>query len=527
MNESYKLMESGLCSPPYDFIEDEQECANAAAGLQLPVEQAGTKTDPNAEPYGCFHVAQKNRLYFNLGGTKTYSANDKYRLSICKLGTSESEVSADDYYDAAAAAVAAASAATVDAEGSGSGSGSGSGTPTAHDTHALYAAVLAEAMVSKDGEEVIEDFGSGSGSGSVVDRSDLPYCTDGTLDYDETDVDCGGKCAACVGGKQCALDSDCVSELCQLDGTCAAVASGSGSGSGLAVPLTTMAILMPTSNPTLEPVFDSSQFTKEHLTGFITVLAAHLGIDPSNIYVCCITPIHPSEHFTDPMQAMTDPITTTPVSAIRVEYEVSGITVGLAESVVIAINALFVDSGAFLTSLVASYSADSLFVPEGVSAVGARATVTEEDTVTGWATFSGYTYDANNDWLTLMPTPSPFSIGDDDLWSTHSPTMAPTADKYCDSPNQDITLWVIPGTEGYKCKEASLVPRVDNVDECAEYCSITLGGPPACNYINFDEDDHCWLSSKCTGHEDPLANLLSSPVGSSGIMQREPILCCR
>lgn len=43
-----------------------------------------------------------------------------------------------------------------------------------------------------------------------------PTCTDGKQNRDETDVDCGGSCAACTVGKVCALDRDCArSGICQ------------------------------------------------------------------------------------------------------------------------------------------------------------------------------------------------------------------------------------------------------------------------------------------------------------------------
>ncbi len=44
------------------------------------------------------------------------------------------------------------------------------------------------------------------------------YCNDGTKNYDETDVDCGGtSCPKCVNGKVCSKNLDCVSANCDLE----------------------------------------------------------------------------------------------------------------------------------------------------------------------------------------------------------------------------------------------------------------------------------------------------------------------
>jgi len=48
-------------------------------------------------------------------------------------------------------------------------------------------------------------------------------CTDGVKNQDETDVDCGGACSACVSGKACETGSDCASTYCTV-GVCTATA---------------------------------------------------------------------------------------------------------------------------------------------------------------------------------------------------------------------------------------------------------------------------------------------------------------
>ena len=44
-------------------------------------------------------------------------------------------------------------------------------------------------------------------------------CTDGQLNGDETDIDCGGGCPACSVGGVCALGVDCETESCVM-GVC-------------------------------------------------------------------------------------------------------------------------------------------------------------------------------------------------------------------------------------------------------------------------------------------------------------------
>ncbi len=55
-------------------------------------------------------------------------------------------------------------------------------------------------------------------------------CSDGTKDGNETDVDCGGgTCPACVNGKACAMGADCQSGACNQD-VCGAPPSGCSDG---------------------------------------------------------------------------------------------------------------------------------------------------------------------------------------------------------------------------------------------------------------------------------------------------------
>jgi hypothetical protein len=54
--------------------------------------------------------------------------------------------------------------------------------------------------------------------------------------------------------------------------------------------------------------------------------------------------------------------------------------------------------------------------------------------------------------------------------------------------------------------------------------SLTLptfrrAGPPNCKYLDFDNDNQCWLSKVCAGHEDPEANLIADGLDNLGVMQ--------
>ena len=51
--------------------------------------------------------------------------------------------------------------------------------------------------------------------------TDANQCTDGVVDGNETDVDCGGgTCPKCASGKKCKVNGDCTSNKCQPNKTC-------------------------------------------------------------------------------------------------------------------------------------------------------------------------------------------------------------------------------------------------------------------------------------------------------------------
>jgi hypothetical protein len=74
-----------------------------------------------------------------------------------------------------------------------------------------------------DGDMCLD--GTDCKSGLCADGTcDSNSCRDGVLNGDETDIDCGGsKCEPCDDGEDCLEDSDCASQLCDPeDGTCLA-----------------------------------------------------------------------------------------------------------------------------------------------------------------------------------------------------------------------------------------------------------------------------------------------------------------
>ena len=61
----------------------------------------------------------------------------------------------------------------------------------------------------------------------VLGTCKAPSCTDNVIDGSETDLDCGGSCAAkCANGKHCLIGPDCTGGIC-ASGKCAASAWGS------------------------------------------------------------------------------------------------------------------------------------------------------------------------------------------------------------------------------------------------------------------------------------------------------------
>jgi len=68
-------------------------------------------------------------------------------------------------------------------------------------------------------------------SGLCTDSTcDAPDCTDSVINQDETDTDCGGTiCSACTAGEMCVADSDCDEEACDT-GVCVSCSDGVANG---------------------------------------------------------------------------------------------------------------------------------------------------------------------------------------------------------------------------------------------------------------------------------------------------------
>ena len=57
--------------------------------------------------------------------------------------------------------------------------------------------------------------------GPGEDAAPAESCSDGVMNQDETDVDCGGTCGStCMVGDMCGANGDCTTDICGADGTC-------------------------------------------------------------------------------------------------------------------------------------------------------------------------------------------------------------------------------------------------------------------------------------------------------------------
>lgn len=93
-------------------------------------------------------------------------------------------------------------------------------------------------------------------------------CTDGQLNGDETDTDCGGMCADCVNGDNCLMADDCISQFCN---------------GGLCAPCTTAA------NCTSTQYCNGGVCTSKKMAGDVcqTSVECSSGFCPAGDGVCC------------------------------------------------------------------------------------------------------------------------------------------------------------------------------------------------------------------------------------------------
>jgi len=92
----------------------------------------------------------------------------------------------------------------------------------------LAAAVLAACSVSAVTFTPPDQSPSGDAG---TDASAPPACGDGVRNGDETDVDCGGRCARCDIGRSCAASADCATAVC-ITGECQPAACNDGVHNG-------------------------------------------------------------------------------------------------------------------------------------------------------------------------------------------------------------------------------------------------------------------------------------------------------
>lgn len=96
----------------------------------------------------------------------------------------------------------------------------------------VFLSSLLACTLPRVGPRTVPSDGGGSGGGAGGGDGGLfhpPSCSNGRLDGDETDLDCGGSCAGCPDGARCLSPIDCASAVC-VGGSCAA-AEGACEGS--------------------------------------------------------------------------------------------------------------------------------------------------------------------------------------------------------------------------------------------------------------------------------------------------------
>jgi hypothetical protein len=59
-------------------------------------------------------------------------------------------------------------------------------------------------------------------------------------------------------------------------------------------------------------------------------------------------------------------------------------------------------------------------------------------------------------------------------------------------------------------------------EQCFNACTLSRGGPPSCNYIDFDDNGRCLISSSCAGFATPKEELLPDEQNILGVTN---VLC--
>lgn len=89
----------------------------------------------------------------------------------------------------------------------------------------LLAAVFLAGVAACGGGDVEKKLPDNPGSNATTDGGNADggeplTCSNGALDSDESDVDCGGSCTPCVLGDSCDQNTDCASNFCNESGVC-------------------------------------------------------------------------------------------------------------------------------------------------------------------------------------------------------------------------------------------------------------------------------------------------------------------
>jgi hypothetical protein len=122
--------------------------------------------------------------------------------------------------DSVSADESGSSSATLSASDSGSSSDTDSGRVTASNSNSnsLTDTESVTDTESATNTESVTDTESATNTDSVTDTDSAGGCDDGVQNGDETDIDCGGSCAAdCDDGQGCLDGDDCVSMACDPD----------------------------------------------------------------------------------------------------------------------------------------------------------------------------------------------------------------------------------------------------------------------------------------------------------------------
>jgi hypothetical protein len=95
-------------------------------------------------------------------------------------------------------------------------------------------------------------------------------------------------------------------------------------------------------------------------------------------------------------------------------------------------------------------------------------------------------------FLTPVPTPS---LAEENMCDTKSTTFVKP---FCASTDRQLALWQYPGSNFSFCEGTTMQTNVSSLGECERFCSIKLGGPPACRVVKYLEaEETCYWAPTC------------------------------